>query len=222
MQHFRQLGDRALESANASLIRLMYGITPTIRLESMADRISNMTSGYSFVQDPTNELFSAYLNLSSRACLDPMDGLMFSERWNLDAVHRYLKEEAYFLTQLMLVMHLRGGQAPRSPELFSLECCNGPSTSRGVYIHEASIMYVTRHSKAKRSTNQEFHVARYLPRPDSELMATYLVYVRPFVEMLRRACYGGNQDRRLLFSSPAQPDVPWKVDGLTKALKKLT
>jgi len=83
-------------------------------------------------------------------------------------------------------------------------------------------MFVTRHSKARRSTNQEFQVARYLTQQDLDLLIHYLTYVRPFTDMLQRVCYGQNQGRHLLFSSAENPGKPWKVDMLTKALKRLT
>lgn len=121
----------------------------------------------------------------------------------------------------MLIMYLRGGQAPRTTELFSIEHQNGPSTSRGVYVHEGSVVYVTRHSKARHATNQEFQVARYLPYQDSQLLAIYLVYVRPFTDMLYRECLHHQRERRLLFASFENPEQPWKTDFLTKALKKL-
>lgn len=222
MNHFRQLGCHAVQTATTLIARLMYGVRPMTRLDSIIDSISNVAQGYSFVQDPANGLASAHLDLTTRASLDPMDGLMLSERWNYPAVHRYLKEEADLLIQLMLIMYLRGGQAPRLTELFSIECHNGPSTSRGVYVHAGAIVYVTRHSKARRLTNQEFLVARYLSHGDSELVAQYLIYVRPFVEMLRRVCLGQIDGRRLLFSSAETPEQPWKTVVLTKALKKLS
>ncbi len=222
MDQLRRLGSTAVQSATTSMARLMYGLAPAIKLESVRDQISSQRQGYSFVRDPANQLDTAYLDLSSRACLNPLDGLMASESWQLDAVRRYLSEETNLLVQLMLMLYLRGGQAARTTEFFSIECYNGPSTSRGVYVHDGSIVYITRHSKAWRATNHEFQVARYLPRQDSELLATYLVYVRPFTDMLYRVCYGQNRERRLLFASSERPERPWTADVLTKALKLLT
>lgn len=40
--------------------------------------------------------------------------------------------------------------------------------------------------------------------------------------MLQRVCYSRNQGRHLLFSSAENPQKPWKVDILIKALKRLT
>ena len=223
MDQFRRLGQAVLQSVEASVVRLMYGLTPRIRLEGIRDHWSNQTPGYSFVRDPTNNLASAYLTLSSQACLDPVGGLVIGDRWDLNAVRRYLKEEEeHLLLQLLLLMFLRGGQSPRIPDLTSLECSNGPSTSRGVYVDGGSIVYVTRHWKARQSTNREFNVARYLPQADSVWIACYLAYIRPLADMLSRRCCGREKERRLLFATAENPDQPWKVEVVTKALKKLT
>lgn len=125
MDQFCRLGCVALKSATASMAKLMYGLTPTIELESLRDRISNTARGYSFVQDPANGLRRAYLDLFAAACLDISNGLISGEHWDMEAVHRYLKKEANLLIQIMLMMYLRGGQSPRVPELSSIECDNG-------------------------------------------------------------------------------------------------
>jgi hypothetical protein len=195
---------------------------PDLKLDRLRDRMSNVYCGYSFMQDPSNDLDKAYLQLYSRACLDPADGLMSSESWKMDAIRRYLKEEMDLLINIMLIMFLRGGQAPRTTEFLSIECYNGPSTSRGLYIHNGSLAYVTRHSKARRTINQEFNIVRYLPEEDFKLITNYLTYVQLFVAMLNRVCYSLEQDRRLLFASSHNVESYWKSDALTLALKKLT
>ncbi|KAM0714509.1 hypothetical protein Q7P37_009803 [Cladosporium fusiforme] len=144
------------------------------------------------------------------------------EGWNYKSVHRYLEEEDRLLSQLMLILYLCGGQALRSTELFSIEHWNGPTTSRGLYAHRGAICFVTRHTKARHSTNQEFQVARYLPRRESDLVLSYLVYIRPIVDMLNRECFGSKKARPLFFSSSNDPERPWKVEVLTKALKRLS
>jgi hypothetical protein len=83
------------------------------------------------------------------------------------------------------------------------------------------MMYITRHSKARRITNQEFQVARYLPIKDSVALATYLIYIRPPTDMIHRACFDTNTDRKHLFSSAVDPDKHWKPYRLTAVLRKL-
>jgi hypothetical protein len=193
-----------------------------ISLEDLQDKMSVHRQGCSFVAEPANKLERSYLNLSTKACLHTAEGLMSSDVWKMDAVHRYLKEETSLLRNIMLMMYLRGRQAPRTTEFLSVECYNGPSTSRGIYVHGGSIVYVTRHSKARRMTNQEVQVARYLPKEDSNLVATYLALIRPFADMLNRVCFGYDKERRLMFASPDKVDKHWQSDVLTSALRNLT
>lgn len=147
---------------------------------------------------------------------------MTSERWNMGAVRRYLEAEAKLVIQILLLFGLRGGQSPRIPSVTSIECFNGPSTSRGVCVHNGSVAYIIRHWKARQSTNQEFNVAHYLPPQDSQLVAQYLVYIRPLANMLYRQCYRCDKERRLLFATLENPEQPLKVEVVTRALKKLT
>ena len=210
---------RSIELAKALLDRMMYGLRPRFDLDSLHDEMSIVKHGYSFVQDPRNNLSTKYLELSSQACLDPENGLMSGESWNSKAVRHYLHQNEELLKQIGLLLHLTGGQAPRSTELSSIECENGPTTSRGFYIHDGAVCYVTRHSKSRRTTNHEFQVARYLPSCASLILVEYLVYIRPFVAMLRRICFGQNEKSRLLFHYTGRPSAPWKAEILTKALR---
>ena len=222
MEQLRCLGKTALGRARRSMDRLLYGLDPNISLDDLQDKMSSHRQGYYFVKESANGLDGAYLELLSKACLHPGDGLMSAEVWKLDAVRRFLKQESSLLTNIMLMMYLRGGQAPRTTEFLSIECWNGPTTSRGIYIHRGSLVYVTRHSKARRMTNHEFHIARYLPQEDSRLVATYLAVVRPFAEMLNRVCLGRERERGLMFSHADNVDKHWTSDMLTTALKSLT
>jgi hypothetical protein len=112
------------------------------------------------------------------------DGLLQGDRWDFKAVSEYLKmTEAYqgYLAGTMLTL---GGQAPRATEILSLEYCNRQSSQRGVYVYNGFMIYVIRHHKAKRSTNNEFTVVRFLPAKVGKLLYYYLVYIRPFAAML--------------------------------------
>lgn len=222
MQQFRRLGCIATQRVKSSTARLLFGLEPKTSMTNVVDRISSFEAGYSFLKDPRNNLHEAYLELCTKACLDPVDGLMTSERWNLNAVRRYLDEENELLVNIMLMMYLKGGQAPRTTEFFSIEWLNSPSNARGIYIDDGCVVFVTRHSKARKTTNQEFQVARYLSREDSKPIITYLVYIRPFADMLSRVCYETACERRLLFAPCTNWHKPWNADFLSSALKKVT
>jgi hypothetical protein len=76
MSQFRALSKTAFDSATSRMERLMYGLRPRMQLDHIRDCMSNQKQGYSFMLDPANKLERAYLELSSCACLDRVDGLM--------------------------------------------------------------------------------------------------------------------------------------------------
>ena len=127
---------------------------------------------------------------------------------------------------IMGSVYTTGGQVPRGPELFSLECENSPSTERGVYIYDGSVIYLTCHHKAKRSTNREFNVVRFLPVRARRVLYKCMVYIRPFVDMLRREEFHQSSSatlglqRRFLFPSNRALNQPWDSSRLTAILKK--
>jgi hypothetical protein len=223
MTAFRALGHHAVRVVQENIDAIMGSFRPNLNLSVLRDRISEHNRGYSFVQDPTNGMKSRYLDLANSICAGPEHGLLTQKGWSLRSVRQFLRKEESLLEQIMLMMYLRGGQASRTTEFFSLRCENGASTSRGIYVHGGSIMYVTRHSKARRSTNQEFQVARYLPEGESLALATYLVYIRPLAAMIYRSAFNvEREERKFLFCSADEPGKPWQGTRMTSALRRLT
>ena len=76
MSDFRSFAQRSIELARTLLDQMMYGLRPRFDMNSLHDEMSVVKHGYSFVQDPRNNLSTKYLELSSQACLDPENGLM--------------------------------------------------------------------------------------------------------------------------------------------------
>lgn len=75
---------------------------------------------------------------------------------------------------------------------------------------------ISRHHKARRTTNSEFQVVRFLPKEPSKIMYHYLVFIRPFACMLFRICYNMDAESTLLFASPVRPKEPIKTSILPK------
>ncbi|KJZ71002.1 hypothetical protein HIM_09613 [Hirsutella minnesotensis 3608] len=205
MNNFRALARNVLDSATSCSARLMYDWEPAYpNLGGIHDRMSNTTPGYSFVQDPDNNLKDAYLDLLLRACVSPVDGLLHTGThgqgtWDVRAAQAYLDAHDDFLRMLMVLCNLDGGQCARITELSTLEHCNTPSRSRGIYIWGAKICSVTRHHKSRRRTNREFYVARFFSFPVSMLIFQYLVYIRPTVYAILRKCFHRERKDALLF-----------------------
>jgi len=130
MTQFRALGHHAIRLAEGTIDALVGKYRPGLNLSLLQDRISEHRRGYSFVQEPKNDISSAYLDLANKIGADPERGLMTRNGWNMRSVRQFLRKEEILLEQIMLIMYLRGGQAPRTTEFFSLRCWNGASTSR--------------------------------------------------------------------------------------------
>lgn len=148
---FRDIGSEATNLVHQSIARVLGTQTPSVDLSILRDRMSEHKNGYSFVHDNRNGLSHGYLDVSDRVCADPVHNLMTRIGWNERAVRRFLKKEDKLLEFVMLMMYLRGGQAPRITEFFSMLCWNGSSSSRGLYVHDGSMLYITRHSKARKT-----------------------------------------------------------------------
>lgn len=125
-----------------------------------------------------------------------MDGLLKRDAtpsrstWDLKAAGAYIDAHDELLKMLMLLFHLTGGKAGRITELLTIEHRNTPSRLRGVHIHGGKMLSVTRHHKARLTTNNEFQVARFYPEPVTSIAYRYLVYIRPLTYMLLRKCFG--------------------------------
>jgi hypothetical protein len=222
MDQFRKISHDTIDCATAVCRQMMYEWCPESDLTRIRDRLSNTALGYSFVTDPANGLGEAYLELSRRACLATVNGLMTDDDWDSVAVRHYLDRYDHLTRLLVLLVYFVGGQAPRGTELFALEHCNGASTSRGVCVHAGKMALISRHHKARRTTNSEFHVVRFLSKEPSKILYHYLVFIRPFACMLFRICYNMDAESTLLFSSPVRPTEPIKTSILSKILREQT
>jgi hypothetical protein len=150
---FRSIGYQAT-SLVRDCIEGVFGIgLPSLDLNVLHDRMSEHKNGYSFVHNSKNGLTHGYLEFSERVCADPVHSLITRNGWNERAVRRFLKKEEKLLEYIMVIMYLRGRQAPRVTEFFSMLCWNGASSSRGLYLYRGSMLYITRHSKARKTTN---------------------------------------------------------------------
>lgn len=188
MDQFRNIDRTALERARHYCSRLMYGWEPPCYLSEVKDILSNTTYGYSFVSDPANGLSDAYLELSKLACLTTTGALMTDDDWDRHAVRQYLDLYDELQRLVMLLICFYGGQWPRGTDILAVAHRNSADNRRGVCIYSGSIAIINQVNKARRATNKEFYVVRFLDNEISRIVYWCLVYVRPVCCMLQRAC----------------------------------
>ena len=186
MESFRGLADHFLSKAEELCADLLFDLDVVVDLTKVKDDMTNVQNGFSFVQHPSNRLAHVYLDLSAKACTARRNGLFRNGQWDWKAIFSY-RRKAEALEEMMLGgLHTACGQVPRAPELLGLECENGSSTERGLYVWNGFMVYLTRHHKAKRSTNREFVVVRFMPVRLGHIVYKYAVWIRRFLDMLDR------------------------------------
>ncbi|EXK26248.1 hypothetical protein FOMG_17150 [Fusarium oxysporum f. sp. melonis 26406] len=225
MSNFRKLADHFTIQAEALCDQLMFGVHPHVDLSKIKDNISSSESGYSFISCPGNGLDSAYLDLVVRAYTAGKNGLAKDGVWKWHAVTAYLKQVRKIEEQLSGGLYTACGQTPRIRELFSLEYENGLNTTCGVHVWGGYMAYIICHHKAKRLTNREFYVVRFLPVRLGHVLFKYLVYIRRLADLLRREQLGADKrgwqclQTRLLFHNNGRP---WPTSHMTDVITKAT
>ena len=84
----------------------------------------------------------------------------------------------------MVVMHIIGGQPARGPEIGSIKVSNSIYSARNVYVINGRICFLTMYDKARKRRGNTDYIIRCLPDNVSQVVAQYLVYVRPFARAL--------------------------------------
>ncbi|KAL9561165.1 hypothetical protein ACKAV7_014520 [Fusarium commune] len=225
IREFRKLLDYFITRAEDLCDKLMFGVKADVDFLKIKDDLASSKSGYNFTKVPENGLDSAYLELLVQAYAAGKNGLAKDGLWRLHTVTSYLKQVVEMEEQLAGGLYTSCGQTPRVLELLSLECENGPNTICGIHVWGGYVVYVIRHHKAKRLTNREFYVVRFLPIRLGRVLYKYLVYIRKVANLLRREQTGYNHSgqqlsqTRLLFHSNGKA---WPTSRLTGILTKAT
>ena len=105
-------------------------------------------------------------------------------QWRAKKVQRYLQHLARFLELLCLAVHLTGGQPARGPELLSIRWRNSVYQDRNLYVINGQLATVTRYHKSQLQLDRPKVIPRFLLGPVSQLVAAYLLYLRPVQAML--------------------------------------
>jgi superfamily II DNA helicase RecQ len=180
---------------------------PTVDWNTMVDNPAELRSGWNFLQDTRNtfsgvdgagwlakrvanekKLRSVFVDAdASRLSAAAEDGVA----WVKKRVEQYEKAMRLFREHLLVAMHMTGGQPARGTELVTTTYLNQPNgQSRGIFVEDGLMVYVTLYHKGIGQTRQAKVVHRYLPQEVGELLFYYLWMVLPFWQRLERASRG--------------------------------
>jgi hypothetical protein len=198
-----------------------------VSLGQIVDNMADRRPGWSFVQEPANNLQLSFKYLHRRAWNEGKDGLIKQNRWAEGRCTQYLKEVAAFKKKLFLCLYFTG----RGTEVGTIKWCNTRHVSRNVFVYHGRLVLVLEYHKARAITNHSFYVARVLPTAVSQVLFRYLAYVRPFVEALSHQTQTQTQtqqrgaaaaaaagSRAYLFAD--EEGQPWRTSQLSSAVQQ--
>jgi hypothetical protein len=133
--------------------------------------------------------------------------------WVDSQVQAYLTKERQFLRKLMVCMHITGGQPARGPELGSVKVCNSIYSARNIYVINGRICFLTMYDKARKRRGNTEYIVRCLPDDVGQIVAQYLVRVRPFARAL------DHRESEYLFGDL---QGPWAGEELSRELGQTT
>jgi hypothetical protein len=116
--------------------------------------------------------------------------------WQQERVEVYAEAMQVFRERLLVLMHVTGGQPARGTEVVTVQVENSRNgESRGIYIEDGLVVYVTAYHKNIESMGKAKYIHRYLPQEVGELVVYYLWLVQPFWKRLVVVC-GTHQDQQ--------------------------
>ena len=219
---FRHVIHCAITRAQQQLDDLLFDWWPDVQLDRIRDDMSIRRPGYSFLADPMNNLQSSFRTLSKRA-FSEIGKLSFKGAGRL-RVTRYLRGRDQLVRHIFAVIYSSAGMPPRGEELRFLRWANTAAAPRNIFMFEAKLILVFPYNKAGTNHNNSFYVVRR-PCPAVErILYIYLVYIRPFCDLLNRELTGDlcAETNKHLFTRHDQETACFSSSDCAKSLQSAT
>jgi hypothetical protein len=122
---------------------------------------------------------------------------------NRERMSDWLRQVVAFRGQLLVLMHMNGGQPARGTEILSVRHRNTiEGGHRNLFIEDGLVVFVTKYHKGFQMSGDVKIIHRYLPREVGELVLWYLWLVLPFVQQMEA----------ILWPQKAVSDNMWPTD----------
>ncbi|KAJ6194071.1 hypothetical protein J3E72DRAFT_199128, partial [Bipolaris maydis] len=176
---------------------------PAIYWDRLVDNAAAQQVGWSFMEDPRNQ--------DATSVGDPKRWLLgrigqekrlrheFADAaagggglvWVKERIQAYYRAMQEARHALAVLVHMTGGAPPRGSELLTIRFQNdAQGNSRGIFIEDGVVVFVTKYHKNIAQTGQGKVIHRYVPREVGELVVFYLWFARPFWQRLVVAAWG--------------------------------
>jgi hypothetical protein len=185
MREFRQTIHSIIAKLEQATRQLMFEWWPKVDLSTMKDDLAKHRPGYSFLQEPSNQLQSSFRYLSRRAFSKGGGGFAIEGKGREQAM-LYLKQCNDMVMLLFSAIHVSSGMPARGEELRVLRWADTAAVQRNIFICQGRVMLVFSYNKASQNSNNSFFIVR-VPCPAVErCLFFYLAYIRPFSDFLSR------------------------------------
>ena len=196
----------------------------TIPLANIEDDLTHTQRGRSFIH--SNGLDGRQYEMlediiSSSRKREFLDG---KGEWRWPGIQKYLKLVKKFEELLLLLAHITGGQPSRGEEITGLRLVNGINRDRNVFVIDGEVVLVTQYHKSQAHFDSPRVVPRFLPARVGQLMAMYIIYIRPLTDRWEAERWAAHDQM-----SPASDFIwhrkdgtPWESTQLSAALASRT
>jgi superfamily II DNA or RNA helicase len=202
---------------------------PTIDLVQIKDNVIDRRTGWNFLQDIRNpslvdgavwmrERIYSHAGLRTTFLPDHINP-------NLppSSVQTYLASVRTFLTKLLLLIHITGGQPARIPEILTVRHRNSSHDEpRNIFVEDGLVTFVTRYHKGYTISGEHKIIHRHLPHQVSLIVVQYLWLVLPLVERLESFYCSSYELSAFLWPGPPRPCLTgtWDPYDVRRALQK--
>lgn len=157
MQEFRQTIYSLVARLEQATRKLMFDWWPKIELSTLKDDLAKHRPGYSFLQEPANQLQSSFKHLSRRAFSKDGGGFALRGKGREQAM-LYLKQCNDMVMLLFSGIHVSSGMPARGEELRVVRWADTAAVQRNVFILQGRIMLVFSYNKASQNSNNSFFI----------------------------------------------------------------
>lgn len=189
---------------------------PAIPWSNIRDDASNSSPRFNFLRDEHSRMPADGETWLRRQMGGDMEKLKEwykpgTKRADMAQLDKYMGAVKEFRMQLLILMHITGGQPARAPEILSVRHENTAKGShRNLFVEDGLVVFVTQYHKGYAMSGDIKIIHRYLPREVSELVVRYLWLVLPFHFAMEREHF---------WSTPEDGEAPkpvsshlWPVD----------
>ncbi|OLL24154.1 ATP-dependent DNA helicase tlh1, partial [Neolecta irregularis DAH-3] len=191
----------------------------TIDLSKVQDNMTSTKVGESFISFQENEFRHGEQTVLRNLLASRKRRIMLDiGKWKLTGRKYYNSRVQQFLEWLLILMHITGGQPARGTEITALRHSNSITQDRNIFIIDGKVTFITLYHKSQVIFRSSKVIPRFLPDKVGQLLAIYLIYIRPFFDQINISTGGLLKSNYIWFDGKA----PWNTEMMSKILARET